>query len=1621
MSDISQYSINISDEELDQVSSSGKELGGALLGEGIQSNTSLSEFAGVTGAVAADVAKQAYEDLIKKLTAKRKVRFKSLINQYGACFSQTPQEFVENISERTSEFTKKLPQILYELSIQYGSAIASDPRFQESFADLAAVQWTANVLEKTYNLYNSVMVIADKFEPYFPIIEIVVSAASIWATGGASAAAFSSQSAQLAMQELKKIIPLIAVPLKNTIYNTEVEVPAYVLGILDFASSAKTKARFAQQMQAIEQKYNIDDASYTEVLNGTSTFKTAYNNFKIQVGTSPQTSAFIRGVLTKVIPSKYTFDIFRPVDYQEASQRVNRDNQGGANPYNIPIKESDIITISKVIIDAKDTSTQFYADRQMLLLVIQELEKDGCVVNAKRQDYDEHQTYLGGNGYRSLFTQVNTTINNFHRLLAVLIGQVRPTITEYIPVIDFYYKNQTGLTSRYTDIVEFNDTEPITNLPREGTNAYAITETDIKSENPPEFNINLAVSGYQVAEYFYNNKNRFSEEKNLVVDFPQGNSLDSVAPGILAGRFNYVIERNERGVPVKWQWINDKLTAYTYGTSVPLGVHYTPYHIWNMGSTTSRQIVEKPLQTATPGYTGLATERYDEIYTFIQTNIINHYSIDTNTWNSLGGIVDSVTLKSYAEETFTRNITETVTRIRFLGWLFSGFKRRLVDTYTRTVTITEKKAVYPEKLGAILPESSMWASKITFESNKYWVNLAYNTNDTIEMYNWKTSLKDQFLADKDSVYGAMIGHDAFRILSITQIIIMSPYELVKNKVSLSGSSKTILFFPDRNYLTNDGFWIISTENLGFSTSSTPKKTLCSIFSNTAIFVTEVVDIYHFDPQFYKNANYRVTVDPSTGGTQYIYEKGITFTVPSIEILGPECWVYHVKGIQVSDPDLQKDFYPIRYPINYVKYLPTSTNRFGYHSLFNGFWAPTFTKLEGFVIAVDLPALGGGETYANYAKKGISFKIADKALGKAVITNYVQSKLKNLPVITFPTGYTFFYTFSRGSITFSELDELLTPWLPFEEIIVELSKSSEFTFLTKVTEWLRRVPALINSVHMLFNSGELLDRKKCEVLDSHFGNNCTPWFSIGDDPEDIISNSNLQKLVSFIIDRLEGTNHQTMDNLPVKYLPGYDAAIGRENSLYYMRYVFLNARMNLQEGTLTKAALYLYNWEFLKSGDLFTSQNYNALYKFIKAEKVESIDPLLYVPPIPEEDIPEGVFYIRDIVDAVRSNIHDKCLLICSPCPVRDTCPFFDEASVLRKYLPIAEYINLWLKDNELDLLVYEQDPASGEEYLDISSETSRLPAQRIIDRHKAFTEIIRDENKNYDIDNLREEIARRVPGFKLDATTYVDDMNWITGGRYGSVELIPIKGAIPTDPHKYRYLYDALFIRDEETCFEYSPSKKYYNVSLPLVEGDTQKNYVGKVRIKEPTDLRIFKDSSGESDVYLISDDTKDDSGKPIHPVIYLGKLKDLVYDFAFDDRDTPVTNPNEWPTAADIAQWCVNQYKWLDATPDQYWMERIKKVVPDSRTAGTKLIELPGRPRVGDVIEPLIEESPSEDDIIRGKPFIKSYTKFIRKFRIKISSIKWVKNSDKLEDVEKAKRTLASMKTNVRLVLVKA
>ena len=279
-------------------------------------------------------------------------------------------------------------------------------------------------------------------------------------------------------------------------------------------------------------------------------------------------------------------------------------------------------------------------------------------------------------------------------------------------------------------------------------------------------------------------------------------------------------------------------------------------------------------------------------------------------------------------------------------------------------------------------------------------------------------------------------------------------------------------------------------------------------------------------------------------------------------------------------------------------------------------------------------------------------------------------------------------------------------------------------------------------------------------------------------------------------------------------------------------------------------------------------------------------------------------------------------------------------------------------------------------------------------------------------------------------------------GRYGTVQVNTLKN-LENDEYanireqlpEYSYLYDALFIKDEESYIDYGPSQKEYPVRVTRGSYGNKKVYEGNVKLKIPMGLNIFRNANADDDIYLVSDDTTDADGGEIIPVIYICPVREFEYAFDLQNTDPGkgIEDPED-PTlyAQDVAQWCANYIKGAciddpigshpedpDLDRDQYWMETIRKKI-ENGDGTTSYIEVPGRPReTASYSEAVVDENTFDEVLsLAGKPSVITYQNFIRKLSININCVKWVKGESKIEE-ERQKRTLPLMHTNLRLVIV--
>lgn len=587
---------------------------------------------------------------------------------------------------------------------------------------------------------------------------------------------------------------------------------------------------------------------------------------------------------------------------------------------------------------------------------------------------------------------------------------------------------------------------------------------------------------------------------------------------------------------------------------------------------------------------------------------------------------------------------------------------------------------------------------------------------------------------------------------------------------------------------------------------------------------------------------------------------------------------------------------------------------------------------------------------------------------------------------------------------------------------------------------------------------------------------------------------LKGLANYVKTALEGTGS---DRYFVKYVKGDSRPSGRTNSLYYRRYLTLNNRLNTAEGTLASLFPVLRNKDLLDYSDDYTrniDETYENIMEVVPISKYEELTWMPEQPATANTIAIPGKFYYQAELDALREQIGDQCVLTCTRCPVSDSCPFYNKEEIIKAYCTPAETLDLYFKDNELDLIAYTEEKrnAKGEiatpSYPDVWETSSDGKSLSSIDTdelkrlHSYYNDILkkatREEVETFegqDLNDVRRELSASF------SSEDFEDMGYLLGARYGTVQKNNLAMLANSDENfnefnskipEYQYLYDALYIKDTETYFNYATGDKLYDVYFEKGPRGEKKKYKGKVKLKLPTSLKALNNANPWDDVYLISDDTKDGLGNPIVPIIYLGMVKNLQWSMGIiEDPSKSAQSSNDTNVyASDMAQWCINYYKGhctedpigdinedtsklpkvLEEDRDQYWMEEIKKKVGDA-DGGSSWITLSGRPRISTGYqEPVVDpDNLSDVKIASGRPVVANYINFVRKFSIRIYdssreafdeagnpltndmwTIPWVKDcgaytTKTLSDGSKInwdtqRLALPYMKTNLRLVVVK-
>lgn len=597
----------------------------------------------------------------------------------------------------------------------------------------------------------------------------------------------------------------------------------------------------------------------------------------------------------------------------------------------------------------------------------------------------------------------------------------------------------------------------------------------------------------------------------------------------------------------------------------------------------------------------------------------------------------------------------------------------------------------------------------------------------------------------------------------------------------------------------------------------------------------------------------------------------------------------------------------------------------------------------------------------------------------------------------------------------------------------------------------------------------------------------------------VSETLLRGLADFVKTCLEGTGSQPYF---VKYAAGDSELTGRSNSLYYKRYQMLNNRLNLAYGTLAGVIPFIRNNKKITQVSTQYSANLIESYSsYLSNMPIAKMETLAYLPPQEATattiQLP-GKFYYAAELEALRTLISGQCVLTCSKCNIQSSCPFYSQEEVIKMYCTPAETIDFYVKDNELDLIAYVDEPDEADESLirhypyltaDIGDgQYETLNIEKLKNTHLYYNNILQKKDNSstletyvgQSLEDVKEDLEKHAPHFTDDSNNY--NLGYLLGGRYGTVQKNGMTSLANSDPDfkefngvklpEYQYLYDALYIKDEESYVSYGVSSKAYDVSVTLGAPGAKKVYKGQTYIKIPTSLKILAEADSEDYVYLVSDDDVDSTGARILPVIYLGQVGTLQYSFGID-LDNPYGTLSESDKnlyAQDIAQWCINYYKGncaedpigdigsdpsspaksINEDRDQYWMPELKKYIRTEEQEGWITVE--GRPRESSGYqEPVMSpETLNEIEVVSGKPIALDYKNFLRRVSIRMYDaskaqqfdesgnlneseawlIPWVKDiSDSgsktlkngltiTKDTQKA--ALSNMKTNLRLVVVK-
>lgn len=1309
------------------------------------------------------------------------------------------------------------------------------------------------------------------------------------------------------------------------------------------------------------------------------------------------------------------------------------------------LSERDIQSFSRVLVEALDTTGSFYVDYQMQRFVVKDLMNDGIIASTEIGVYDPDATEVSPEGFRKSFKQVNDLINQLHKLLEYSVGEKRPCIYESIPVVDFYRKSLTSFDYVYTD----SSHDYIEKLERSSNDYTTNINNAVLNDSPYLLNLALVSNPPDAAaEYFFNTKKTSSSKTTLVCAWPQDEVEDghtkitTTAPGLLVGRYSWVSLRDALEDPAEWTWYCDE------STEVPLGVMYNPKNLLTDGNV----FIREPLATGNPSYGGKGTEIATTVINwlpgFIASNsravsgissfvvggasCIGDAYADILSGSDLSGVLrlyPNATISSSYKE--VRDGERDKTTFKFL-WVK---KTKKVPNYRTEWTYTAKKALYPNKLSKLSSiDPNEWTRFLSTEEGQsgYTLTLDRVTGNIIcvgkgvsvhglsasldqvtqSMLGFVPSYKSYrtliTTTTPNAYYGVGDSYSATRIYSedlgdgrthdreVTYdikapcVVIQTPLDLVQNIVD--GPQDVYVYSPSSQGLGSNGeLYIISKNDLGIEPGVGSINKIVTLFGEDGLFAVECVDATFIDPYdlgkvsiiswgkeleeftadkiIYDLEDLNITEDPTTHEytTDQLY----------IHKIGEACWVYKFRAIDVGNIDLQPSFIPYSYPSTYFV-TNTKTN----------ICDNAVSELKDAFGLVGIPLLTTGQSYADLTVKGKRLSGLDNLFNVSNLNRPVYDLVKNFPFVRDADSNTI--------LTLDDMVDVFSVFIEATTTIETMNMASDY--LTNFCKIMIPRWKNIRDAIVACRDGGLLKIEEYTRLDALLGNGLdaigrnNSWVGYQYNPYNITDvtflKTCLKKIASEAKKALEGSG-QT----PIQKLSNNSPLEGNPDNLYFQRYSALSARLHKVDGFLSKAAANISNWGLIQESNASKIASYSNIVRMVRAEPVIRMDELVVKFPEAEGDTTK--WFYKDSLQAVQDAVSNKCLLTCGECSVKLSCPYYDETAMLEKMTDLhAQTINLYLKDNQLEFLVYD-----SEDTLPLFDKNgARLNVTTLKKAHDVYTHVLRSES-DYSIEKLREDLYDKFLDFKK-GDSFVDSMDWISGGRYGSVEVL----TNTQDSKTYTWLYDAVFVRDTESCFVYAESSEAYPVTVSALNGNEVTEYKGSVKILEPASLNMFEGVSLNSEVYLASDDEYDIDGNLMTAAVYLGKISELEFDFVS-------TIPN-----SKVAQFAVNSYNQFDSKKNKLWMREIEDV--DYNTNEVSVIK--GRERVSDVVELIYEKQiPDPEEAFRGKPILRNYENFVRRIRFNLSSIRWVRDPEASQsEIIQAQKRFAAMKTNIRLAI---